>query len=191
MLGFGPGSSCGRLSRGHGPAAGVAFSANPVTGDRDETVISAVRGLGEQLVSGQAEADEWVVRRTEATCRRVVDGALSPEQALARRIAEHFGGPQDVEWAFASGALAILQARPMKDADGGAPTTLGVSFAAGRPATIPQGVSQRLIFALPVQFAFPAAGVYVIACALGVRARRVPFQVNIAPSTPSVPQSRA
>lgn len=33
-------------------AAGVAFTANPVTGDRTEVVISAVRGLGERLVSG-------------------------------------------------------------------------------------------------------------------------------------------
>ncbi len=99
-------------------AAGVAFTANPVTGDRGETMISAVRGLGERLVSGQAEADEWVVRGVEATCRRVVDGVLSPEQALAvaelaRRIDAHFGQPQDVEWAIADGALAILQARPM------------------------------------------------------------------------------
>src|SRR5712692_6978784 len=39
-------------------AAGVAFSANPVTGDRSEVLISAVRGLGERLVSGEAQADE-------------------------------------------------------------------------------------------------------------------------------------
>lgn len=42
-------------------AAGVAFTANPVNGRRDETVVSAVRGLGERLVSGQASPDEWIV----------------------------------------------------------------------------------------------------------------------------------
>ncbi len=57
-------------------AAGVAFTANPLTGDRDETSISAVRGLGERLVSGQGAADEWVVRGDEATCRRNAEGAL-------------------------------------------------------------------------------------------------------------------
>jgi pyruvate,water dikinase len=36
-------------------AAGVAFTANPLTGDRDEVVITAVRGLGERLVAGQAK----------------------------------------------------------------------------------------------------------------------------------------
>jgi len=72
----------------------------------------------------------------------------------------------------------------LEDADGGMLTALGVTFTAGRPAQVPQGVSQRLIFALPAQFAFPAAGTYVIACALGERERRVPFQVTIAPSAP-------
>src|SRR5260370_26673277 len=35
-------------------AAGVAFTANPVTGDRAEVVINALQGSGERLVSGQA-----------------------------------------------------------------------------------------------------------------------------------------
>jgi rifampicin phosphotransferase len=39
-------------------AAGVAFTANPLTGDRDEVVISAVPGLGERLVAGQATGDQ-------------------------------------------------------------------------------------------------------------------------------------
>lgn len=113
-------------------AAGVAFTANPVTGDRTETTISAVRRLGERLVSGEVIADEWVVRRTqprarasqadgasvEAIFRRAAEGALQREQALAvadmaRRIADQFGAPQDVEWAISDGALFVLQARPM------------------------------------------------------------------------------
>src|SRR5918994_4424794 len=40
-------------------AAGVAFTADPVTGDRDEVLVSAVRGLGERLVSGAATPEEW------------------------------------------------------------------------------------------------------------------------------------
>ena len=47
-------------------AAGVAFTANPVSGARDEVVINAVRGLGERLVSGEASPDEWVVRDKDA-----------------------------------------------------------------------------------------------------------------------------
>jgi rifampicin phosphotransferase len=104
--------------------AGVAFTADPVTGDRAQTTISAVRGLGERLVSGEGAADEWVVREANsggaATRRRgAEEGALTAEQALAvaalaRRIERSFGAPQDVEWAIdAEGRLFALQARPM------------------------------------------------------------------------------
>lgn len=106
--------------------AGVAFTANPVTGERTETTISAVRGLGERLVSGEGIAEEWVVQGKSATGkaipRRGAQGGadvLTAEQALAvaglaRRIERHFGSPQDVEWAIdGRGQLFVLQARPM------------------------------------------------------------------------------
>ena len=100
-------------------AAGVAFTANPVTGDRAETVISAVQGSGERLVSGQASPDEWIVRNQEAMCRAAPEGAIDANQVLSvaelsRRVEAHFGGtPQDIEWALAGGQMALLQARPI------------------------------------------------------------------------------
>ena len=42
-------------------AAGVALTADPINGDRSTCVVTAVRGLGERLVSGEALGDEWVV----------------------------------------------------------------------------------------------------------------------------------
>jgi phosphohistidine swiveling domain-containing protein len=99
-------------------SAGVAFTANPVTGRPDEVVVTAVRGLGERLVSGDAVGDEWLVRSEEATLRRESEGALDARQALevaalARRVEAHFGPPQDVEWAISGDELYLLQARPM------------------------------------------------------------------------------
>ncbi len=100
-------------------AAGVAFSADPVTGARDVVTVSAVAGLGEGLVSGESEADEWLVRGADAEPRRVHRGVLDREQALAiaalaREVEGHFGAPQDLEWALdPSGKLQLLQARPM------------------------------------------------------------------------------
>jgi len=41
----------------------VVFSANPVTNDRDEVVVTASWGLGESLVGGTATPDTWVVRK--------------------------------------------------------------------------------------------------------------------------------
>jgi len=128
-------------------AAGVMFTADPVTGARDEIVVEASAGLGEAVVSGLVTPDRYVlsrdgaVRRFTPGRREVVvraaaaggivheDGEVAASTAngashlsnpqlaeLARRgaeIAEHFGRPQDVEWAVASGRVWLLQARPM------------------------------------------------------------------------------
>ncbi len=99
-------------------AAGVAFTANPVSGRRDAVVITAGCGLGERVVSGDAVGDEWTVRDGTPTCGRSVEAAIDTRQAveiarLARRVEAHFGTPQDIEWAIERGQLYLLQARPM------------------------------------------------------------------------------
>jgi len=105
-------------------AAGVAFTANPLTGARDEVVITAVRGLGERLVAGQATGDQWIVRDSQARCIRATEEAITADQArqiaaLARRVHILFASPQDLEWAIATdpagaeGGLWLLQTRPM------------------------------------------------------------------------------
>jgi pyruvate,water dikinase len=99
-------------------AAGVAFTADPITGDADQVVITAVGGLGERLVDGQAVGDQWVVRAEQATCQRCIEGAIEAGHALevarlARRAEALFGSPQDVEWAITAGRVFVLQARPM------------------------------------------------------------------------------
>ena len=99
-------------------AAGVAFTANPVSGDRKETLVSAVRGLGERLVSGEATPDEWSIRDGRAARRNSPEHAITRAQALevaalARQVEAYFGAPQDIEWALAGRRLFLLQARPI------------------------------------------------------------------------------
>ncbi len=55
-----------------GDCAGVAFSADPVSGRRDVAVISAVYGLGTALVSGDADADTWRVDRAGNIIERTI-----------------------------------------------------------------------------------------------------------------------
>jgi pyruvate,water dikinase len=102
-------------------AAGVAFSADPVSGRRGITVVSAIAGLGSAIVSGSAEGDTWMVDRSDAIveCRLAVKcrPTLTDEEAcavarLARSAAAHFGAPQDIEWALGD-RLYLLQSRPI------------------------------------------------------------------------------
>lgn len=108
--------------------AGVAFSANPVSGTRDEVVIDAVRGLADGLMSGDVDPEGWIVRDQRAERVRdaghvpasdpgrdadaVLTSAQVRELATAtRRVEEHFGHPSDVEWAYEGERLWLLQAR--------------------------------------------------------------------------------
>ncbi|WP_422935459.1 PEP/pyruvate-binding domain-containing protein [Sinomonas sp. P47F7] len=104
-------------------AAGVLFTANPLSGRRAELVVDAAPGLGEAVVSGQVTPEHLVLDR-EGTVREWVpahDGAprVLPDLAarelaeLAVRAERHFGVPQDIEWALDGGRIVLLQARPM------------------------------------------------------------------------------
>src|SRR5205809_7741964 len=44
-------------------AAGIAFTAHPVTGDRNLVVINASWGLGESVVSGRVTPDSFVIEK--------------------------------------------------------------------------------------------------------------------------------
>jgi rifampicin phosphotransferase len=58
-------------------AAGVLFTADPVTGARDQVTINASWGLGEALVSGQTTPDTMVVERASGKLVRQVIGDKS------------------------------------------------------------------------------------------------------------------
>ena len=101
-------------------SSGVAFSSDPVSGRRGVAVVAAVRGLGDALVSGEAEGDSFHVDRDGRIIRRVIAGATSLTDfqvievaELARSAAAHFGCPQDIEWARAGEVLYLLQSRPI------------------------------------------------------------------------------
>ena len=103
-------------------AAGVAFTAHPLSGDPDQALVTAVPGLGDRLVSGEAVGEEWTVTARNARMSRPIPAGgevLTARQAqavadLARKIADRYGQPQDIEWAIdREGRLWLLQARPM------------------------------------------------------------------------------
>jgi pyruvate,water dikinase len=102
-------------------ASGVAFSADPVTRDRETAVVSAVYGLGEGLVSGELDADDFRVRFVDGggpvvaatiahkdRALRPAPGGRTREEAVAaeRRDAPALSDAEAVRVAACARALA-------------------------------------------------------------------------------------
>ena len=124
-------------------AAGILFTADPVTSNRKVASVEASFGLGEALVSGLVNADVYKVRDGEVvakavgtkqlaihaspaggTQKRAIDPQRQEQPALTdaqvvrlvqpgRRIEAHFGRPQDIEWCLVGDAFHIVQSRPI------------------------------------------------------------------------------
>jgi phosphoenolpyruvate synthase/pyruvate phosphate dikinase len=124
-------------------AAGVLFTADPVTSNRKVASVEATFGLGEALVSGLVNADMYKVRDGEVVAKAVAtkqraihaspaggtqEEAIDPERQeqpaltdaqvvrlaqLGRRIEAHFGHPQDIEWCLVDDGFQIVQSRPI------------------------------------------------------------------------------
>jgi phosphohistidine swiveling domain-containing protein len=95
--------------------AGVLFTADPITGSYTAMVGNYVQGLGEQLVSGEANAAPFRLLRPKGN----YDGPemLRPYAAAlytyAAKLEKELGTPQDIEWTVAKGKVYLLQARPI------------------------------------------------------------------------------
>src|SRR5438067_11011707 len=124
-------------------AAGILFTADPVTSNRKVASVEASFGLGEALVSGLVNADMYKVRDGEVVAKAVAtkqlaihaspgggtqQEAIDPERQeqpaltdaqvvrlaqLGRRIEAHFGHPQDIEWCLVDDGFQIVQSRPI------------------------------------------------------------------------------
>ncbi|WP_448634997.1 PEP/pyruvate-binding domain-containing protein [Pedobacter panaciterrae] len=123
--------------------AGIMFTADPVTSNRKIVSIEASFGLGEALVSGIVNADNYKVSERNIIDRKISNKklaiyalkeggtkeqeigpdqqnaqALTDEQILqlermGRKIEAHFGNPQDIEWCLADDTFYIVQSRPI------------------------------------------------------------------------------
>jgi rifampicin phosphotransferase len=124
-------------------AAGILFTADPVTGNRKVASMEASFGLGEGLVSGLINADVYEVRDGEVVAKAVaakqlaihaspaggtMEQTIEPERQqqpaltdaqvvrlaqLGRRIEAHFGCPQDIEWCLVDDDFQVVQSRPI------------------------------------------------------------------------------
>ena len=76
-------------------SAGVAFTLDPVTGDRGRLVVEANWGLGESVVSGQVTPDYWTVERDSGRILERRTGAKLVWSVLADTVAAEAGNADD------------------------------------------------------------------------------------------------
>lgn len=143
--------------------AGIAFTADPATGDRSTMVVEASYGLGGAIVGGRVQPDRYVVTkrglhithaevgdeqptlpRDGADDRAVPSNARqAPQRVLSDTelsgladtlldVEQHFGIPQDIEWAIATGTTWLLQTRPITTLSA---QSAGTVLAAGQGAS--------------------------------------------------------
>jgi pyruvate,water dikinase len=95
--------------------AGVLFTADPLTGDLMKMPGNFVRGLGDKLVSGQANPETFTFDRPSGRYSGppALEGAARSLYRLAVRLDTELGSSQDIEWAIAGHDVYILQARPI------------------------------------------------------------------------------
>jgi hypothetical protein len=102
--------------------AGVCFTTGPTAKTSDVAVVEAVRGCGEQLVSGAKTPYHYEVttdgqirnqRIPNSENRPPAQRLIQAVAAKARAVADHFGTPQDIEWATVGDEVILLQARPI------------------------------------------------------------------------------
>jgi phosphohistidine swiveling domain-containing protein len=100
---------------------GVAFSADPLTGDDRITVVAAVAGGPDELVSGRRTGWTTEVGRAGGPPHgrgepgdRPPRSVLRDVSRLAGQAQDRAGSPQDIEWAVGpDGTLWLLQSRPI------------------------------------------------------------------------------
>lgn len=123
--------------------SGILFTADPVTSNRKVLSIDASFGLGEALVLGLVNPDNYKVQSGKVIDKHISSKklaiyalknggtkeqelepkiqyrqALTDEQILnlsqiGRKVEKHFGCPQDMEWCLSDNTFYIVQSRPI------------------------------------------------------------------------------
>lgn len=97
--------------------SGICFTVNPVTGNDKRMLIEVIEGLGENIVSGkvnpeQYEYDRYEMKAVSTQVEGLLDNAMLEKMGkVFSDIQIHFGYPCDIEFAVENNELYILQAR--------------------------------------------------------------------------------
>src|SRR6185436_17296623 len=110
------------------------------------TITDRKLGAKALAIVPRAEGGTDHVQRVVASEQALPDAQIVELTRLAGRVAEHFGSPQDIEWAWAGGKLYLLQSRPITSLYPLPdvpipPDTLGIFFNFGSLQGVPEPIT--------------------------------------------------
>ena len=95
--------------------AGVLFTSDVISGSAEKMIGNYVKGEGELLVSGSANAYEFSYNAIKYDYEGPEEFGKYAKKLYkySKKIRELYGMPMDIEWAVSNGKVYILQARPI------------------------------------------------------------------------------
>ncbi|HOM77739.1 MAG TPA: phosphoenolpyruvate synthase [bacterium] len=124
--------------------SGIMFTVNPLTNNRKEISVEVAYGLGQPIVSGEITPDQFIVNKDTLRIKtrhiskqtwqltyagktkiskayqekqKLEDKFVEKVAEMGKKIEDHYGHPQDIEWAMEKGKLLIVQSRPVTTLD--------------------------------------------------------------------------
>lgn len=120
--------------------SGIMFTVDPLSNDESKISVEAIFGLGQPVVSGEITPDQYLIEKKSLKIlkktvvnqdwqlirkgKMIIPQAYQKEQKLTdkkieevslwgKKIEEHYGLAQDIEWALEDNQIFIVQARPV------------------------------------------------------------------------------
>jgi len=124
--------------------SGIAFTANPVTNEKNQIIVETIWGLGEYIVQGKITPDQHIIDKNTWKIisenhvhqdvqlikdndetgevpvpktkqdKKKIDATMAIKIAkIGQKLHNHYGKPQDIEFAIDKGKLYIVQTRPI------------------------------------------------------------------------------
>ena len=120
--------------------SGIMFTVNPLTNNQSEVSVEAAYGLGQPVVSGEVNPDQYIVSKKSKKItdkyvakqtwqltlagetpvskkyqekQKLTDKQILEVAKVGMKIEEHYKHPQDIEWGIENGKVYIVQSRPV------------------------------------------------------------------------------
>lgn len=99
--------------------AGVLFTKNPVSNNKDCMIIECCKGVASKLVDNRVVPDRYYINQETLEVidslakNKIADGIIKELATIGKNLEKAYGCDVDIEWACEGGILYLIQCRPI------------------------------------------------------------------------------